>query len=161
MVFVGVLPSYLAEVFIVAMFIFMFAPIALFLVPNTIAGRWTPKGKEFHDKWKNFEKYMKDYSLIEERPPASVQVWGKYLVYASALGCASEVTKNMKKYFRTRDMIGDSFDNDTVASFVYYNGFSHVESSFHTLSQSESSDSSSGIGSSGGGGFGGGGGGTF
>ena len=155
------IPKYLFMVTLVAMFIFMFGSVALFIIPRSIPGRWTPKGKEFHDKWKNFEKYIKDYSLIKERPPASVQVWGRYIIYASALGCADEVTRNMKEYFRSMDIVDDSFDTDTVASFAYYNGFAHVESSFNTLSQSESSDSTSSIGSSGSGGFGGGGGGTF
>ncbi len=154
-------PDYLTAVTAVAMFIFMFGFVALLTVPNSIPGRWTLKGKEFHDKWENFEKYIKDYSLIKERPPASVQVWGRYIIYASALGCADKVTKNMKEYFKSMNIVDDSFDNDTVASFTYYNGFAHIESSFDTLSRSESSDSGSGVGSSGSGGFGGGGGGTF
>ena len=52
----------------------------VFALPDTIFGQWTSEGKEFHDKWKNFEKYIKDYSLIKEYPPASIQVWGKYIL---------------------------------------------------------------------------------
>jgi len=154
------IPTYLAIVALVSMFVFMFGAVLLFVVPNTVPGRWTPEGKEFHDKWKNFEKYIKDYSLINERPPSSIQVWGKYLIYASALGCADQVTKNMKEYFKSIDIVEDSLNDSSAVSFAYYNGFSHVESSFNTISQSES-DSSGSIGSSGSGGFGGGGGGTF
>ena len=157
-----ILPSYLGMVALAAFALFMFGGVIMFVMPYRVAGRWTPEGREVHEKWKNFEKYIKDYSLIEERPPASVQVWGKYLVYASALGCADTVSKNMKQYFRSMDVTDDTFNDSSAVSFVYYNGFSHVESSFHTISQSESDyDSGSGIGSSGGGGFGGGGGGTF
>ena len=104
------IPDYLAMVGVVSAFIFMFGSITLFVIPNTIPGRWTPKGKEFNDKWKNFERYIKDYSMIKERPPASVQVWGRYLVYAAALGCTKKVSKNMKQFFNSieggKDSIG-------------------------------------------------------
>ena len=133
--------------------------IVLMAIPNTIAGRWTPEGKEFHDKWKNFEKYIKDFSLIKERPPASIQIWGRYLVYAAALGCADEVSKNMKKYFDLGGVQENNYYDNNVVLFAYYGGFSHMESSFSSLTQS--STDSGGIGSVGGGGFGGGGGGTF
>lgn len=131
----------------------------LHYLPKTLVGRWTPEGKEFHDKWKNFEKYINDYSLIRERPPASVEVWGRYLVYAAAMGCADRTTMNMKQYFNSSDMRGD-FSDSYAVSFAYYGGFKQVESSVVTLSRFENNDSL-GIGSSGSGGFGGGGGGTF
>lgn len=132
----------------------------LYLLPNTFAGRWTLEGKEFHDKWKNFERYIKDYSLIEQSPPASVQIWGKYLVYAAALGCADEATKNMKQYFNSLNR-QYHLDNSSSVAFVYYNGFANMENSFITLSRPENSASGSGIGRVGSGGFGGGGGGIF
>ena len=135
--------------------------VIMYFVPKTVTGRWTPEGKEVYKKWKNFEKYIKNYSLINERPPESVQVWGKYLVYATALGCADKATKNMRKYFETYQIPYDSFNDTSAVSFVFYGGFHHVESSFNRLSWTESSGSGSEIGSSGSGGFGGGGGGTF
>lgn len=133
----------------------------MYFIPKSISGRWTPKGKETYMKWKNFEKYMNDYSLINQRPPSSVEVWGKYLVYASALGCADKATKNMKKYFETNKIEYDTFNDTSVASFVYNGGFAFVKSSLNTLSRSNYSNSGSGIGRTGSGGFGGGGGGTF
>lgn len=128
-------------------------------IPNTFAGRWTPEGKEYHDKWKNFEKYITDFSLIKERPPASIQVWGKYLIYATALGCAKEVTENMQNYFKIVNVSDEYYYQSDVVRFAYFSGFYHMESSFSSLSHTDSD--SSGIGSVGGGGFGGGGGGTF
>lgn len=133
--------------------------IVMICMPNTIPGQWTPEGKEYHDKWKNFEKYMKDFSLIKERPPASIQVWGKYLVYAAALGCADEVSKNMKEYFDIAGVPEEYFSNADAVRFAYYGGFTNLNSTFAALTPSESG--SGGIGSAGGGGFGGGGGGTF
>jgi len=127
-------------------------------LPNTVGGRWTVEGREYHDKWINFKNYLEDYSLIEEYPPASVQVWGKYLVYATALGCAKEVSENMIKYFDSINMSDDYYHDNSIVYFGYYGGFYHMDS-FNHLS-TVSSDSSSDIGSVGGG-FGGGGGGTF
>lgn len=134
------------------------ASFILMVIPNTIAGRWTPEGKEAHDKWMNFKKYISDFSLINERPPESVKIWGKYLVYASALGCADEATSTMKKYYDLVE-ISDSIDSSDVLSFAYYGGFDNMESSFYSLGVS-GSDSAGGSDGSGGG-FGGGGGGTF
>ena len=108
---------------------------------------------------KTLKKYIKDFSLIKERPPASIQIWGRYLVYAAALGCADEVSKNMKKYFELGGVQENYYYDNNVVLFAYYGGFSHMESSFSSLTQS--STDSDGIGSVGGGGFGGGGGGTF
>lgn len=139
----------------------MFAESMIMLfIPNYVPGRWTPEGKEYHDKWENFQNYITDFSLIKERPPASIQVWGKYLVYAAALGCADEVSENMKKYFDIAGVPEEYFNSSDAVMFGYYGGFTHLNTTFTALTPSSDS-SSSGIGSVGGGGFGGGGGGTF
>ena len=135
--------------------------VIIFVLPNTILGQWTPKGKEFHDKWKNFEKYLKDYSLIKEYPPASVQVWGKYLVYATALGCADEVSKNMKKYFKSINLPEEEYYASDAVFFSMYGGHMLMYSSFHNLDSPNSDTGSFGDIGDIGGGFGGGGGGTF
>lgn len=129
-------------------------------IRNTVLGRWTKEGKEYHDKWMNFKKYITDYSLIKEKPPASVQVWGKYLVYAAALGCANEATGTMQKYFDVGGVSYDEIVNNNVIIFTYHGGFRQMDSSFATFQTTDSS-SGGGIGSVGSGGFGGGGGGTF
>ena len=134
--------------------------IIMLSIPNYVPGRWTPEGKEFHDKWENFKNYITDFSLIKERPPASIQVWGKYLVYAAALGCADEVSENMKKYFDIAGVPEEYFNRSDAVMFGYYGGFNHLDTTFAALTPSSDS-SSGGIGSVGGGGFGGGGGGTF
>ena len=134
-------------------------------LPQDIFGSWTQSGREFHDKWKNFENYLNDYSLIKEYPPQSVQVWGRYLVYATALGCADEVTKNMKKYFKDINVSQSYIDEYDIIGMGYYGGLYYCYTPFYTFNHT--SESSSGdVGSFGdigdiGGGFGGGGGGVF
>lgn len=131
-----------------------------FSIPNTFAGRWTPEGKMFHDKWKAFENYVTDYSMIKDYPPASIQVWGRYLVYATALGCAKQVSDNMFKYFESVNVNEDYLYQSDIVWFTYYGGLNNMTSSFSHLEAEANSSSSDGI-SSVGGGFGGGGGGTF
>lgn len=135
--------------------------VIVFVLPNTVLGQWTPEGKEFYDKWKNFERYIKDYSLIKEYPPASVQVWGKYLVYATALGCADEVSKNMKKYFKSIDLPEEEYYASDAVFFSMYGGHMLMYSSFHNLDSPSTDTGSFGDIGDIGGGFGGGGGGTF
>ena len=56
LVFVGIILSILVII----------EQIGIFLFIDTPLGTWTPEGKEFHDRWKNFEKYIialsEDYS---------------------------------------------------------------------------------------------------
>ncbi|MBE6488081.1 MAG: DUF2207 domain-containing protein [Methanosphaera stadtmanae] len=159
-IFFRLIPStFILELLAVLLLIIPVFYIIMWIVPRSISGRWTPQGKETYQKWKNFERYIKDYSLISQRPPASVQVWGRYMVYAMALGCADKATENMRKYFETNQIHDDSFNDINVVFFAYHGGIANMESSFNTLSRTDSS--TSGIGHAGSGGFGGGGGGTF
>lgn len=143
----------------------LFEAIFLYAMDSKIPGRWTKEGKEYHDKWLNFQKYIKDYSLINERPPESVQIWGKYIVYAAALGYAGAATSTMKEYFNMKQVSSDYIDTNDVLCFAYHGGFNEWDSSFSDLQNeyyaSQSSNDFGDIGSVGSGGFGGGGGGTF
>ena len=159
----------LVTVGIILSVILIVEQIVIFFFIDTPLGTWTREGKEFHDRWKNFEKYIRDYSLIKERPPESIQVWGKILVYATALGCADEVSKNMKKYIKYSN-ISESvlYDNDVV-SMGYLWGFNHMRTAFLPIGISNPNLGDTGfdtgsfgdIGGPGSGGFGGGGGGVF
>lgn len=60
-----------------------------------VMGHWTPEGKLYYKRWDNFKKYLIDFSALKEHPPESIQLWDSYLVYATALGVAEEVLKNM------------------------------------------------------------------
>ena len=132
--------------------------VILFMLPNSIAGRWTKKGRTYHEQWKSFMNYLTEYSLIKERPPESVQVWGRYLIYAAAMGKAEEVNYMMNQYFHELG-INDSelYANDLI--FLAHSG--GIYNMINSFSSVNSPSSSSGIGNAGSGGFGGGGGGTF
>ncbi|WP_455645676.1 DUF2207 domain-containing protein [Methanosphaera sp.] len=140
------------------------------ILPNTVAGQWTTEGKEFHDEWKHFEKYINNYSLIKEYPPASIQVWGRYLVYATALGDAQAVTKNMKEYFKQENISQETINQSDITRFTYYGMHLAMFSTFHEFKTYQPPTDNTGfsgggsfgnIGGPGSGGFGGGGGGAF
>ena len=159
LVFVGIILSILVII----------EQIVIFLFIDTPLGTWTPEGKEFHDRWKNFEKYIKDFSLIKEHPPASIQVWGKFLVYATALGCADEVSKNMKKYIEFKNLPENIIYDSDILYLCYFWGFHHIRTTFIPMGINNTDFGNSGfdtgsfgdIGGPGSGGFGGGGGGVF
>lgn len=56
----------------------------------------TQKGAEEKAQWQGLEKYMKEYTLLNERTVPELTIWEKYLVYATAFGIADEVIKQMK-----------------------------------------------------------------
>lgn len=98
-VFFRVAPSAFSGILILCMLVLGAVSVISLVLPQTIAGQWTSYGREYYEKWHSFKRYIKDYSLIKEYPPESVNVWNKYLVYATALGVADGVRQAMGLYF--------------------------------------------------------------
>lgn len=65
--------------------------------------RYSKKGAKEYMKWKKFEKFMEDFTLVKEKDYTSVEVLGQYLSYSIALGinkkCDKEVYEKIKKYY--------------------------------------------------------------
>ena len=120
---------------------------------DDIFGRWTKEGRLTYLKWKNFKKFLKNNSLINEHPPESIVIWKKYLIYATSLGVAESVEKAMNL------SIPNVKDYDDGVFMYHYYGYHTFYHSYNTAHSTTSSDSS-GFGSAGGG-SGGGGGGAF
>lgn len=126
-------------------------------LPEDIFGRWTESGRVYYLKWRNFKKFLKDYSLIKEHPPESIAIWNKYLVYGTALGVADEVYKSMK--LNVPDVYDDYYSD--VYVFHSYSGLIMLDSAFNTgVSAANPKSDGGGFGGVGGG-SGGGGGGVF
>lgn len=131
--------------------------IILIIIPNTIGGQWTKKGREYYQKWNNFKKYLKDFSLMKEYPPESIAIWDEYLVYATALGVADEVEKAMGEL-----AYSSSGYDDYSAIYIFYSfgGYYAFNRTFYTASSTINQVDTDSIGNIGGG-SGGGGGGAF
>lgn len=114
----------------------------------------TQKGVNSKEKWKGLKKYMEDFSLLNEKEVPAIEVWEKYLVYATAFGIADKVLKQLKTIYPNIDEL-DAVNTSTYMYFMYHSNF---QTSFsNSISSSISSSYSSATG--GGGGFSGGGGG--
>jgi len=104
-------------------FILLLVGVASFIMPQKIAGQWTTYGEEYDAKWHNFAKYIQDFSLIKDQPPESIEIWDKYLVYASALGIANKVRKSMEMILPPDEAGGKAYQ------FHYSGGYCELSKS--------------------------------
>ena len=142
------------------------------------ATKKTKEGIEEYTKWKAFKHFLKDFGRFNEKELPEIALWEKYLVYATALGCANEVQKAMKVKFEK--MYPNGLDENNPSYMDYYmmnriidmdmaNTVSNtvntaVSASRSTIAASQAASSSGGGGGAsfgGGSGGGGGGGGRF
>lgn len=133
----------------------------------------TAKGALQYKQWMAFKKFLQDFSRFDEKELPEFSLWGKYLVYATVLGCAKELEKTMElrvpNIETNEDFSQNMFDFYLMRSMINLHVASSIQTTIHSAVASSrasiaASSSSSGGGfgggfSSGGGGFGGGGGG--
>jgi len=81
----------------ILMFLCLSVGTAVLLQRKDVFSRWTHEGLLYYLRWKNFEKFLLDFSALSSHPPASVAIWDDYIVYATALGIAKTVAENFKK----------------------------------------------------------------
>lgn len=153
-----------------------FIPGYLSLLVGIIAIIWfstrhfrTEKGSLHYKQWMALKKFMVDFGTMDEKELPELKIWGKYLVYASVLGCAKQLEKTMKIKMEnmnlTEEQMASYYLNDSFADNIFI--MSTLTSSIHNSVQTAVSSSRSSIASSSsssGGGFGGGasfGGGSF
>lgn len=79
---------------------------------NYFKDTYTKKGAEEYSRWKSFERFMLDFSLIDEKNYESVAIWGKYLSYSIALEinkkCDNELYNKIKRaYSFNYDIFGN------------------------------------------------------
>lgn len=135
----------------------------------------TESGAEEAAMWKGLERYMDQYSMLDDKLAGDIVLWEKYLVYATAFGIADKVIKQIKIVHPEMFDASSSAYNSrmgywhVVNSPYGYNNFTSftrdlkgvsdaARSAYATAHSSSSSGSGGGGGFSGGGGGGGGGG---
>lgn len=133
----------------------------------------TQKGTEEQEQWKALARYIKDFSMLDEKELPSLVIWEKYLIYATAFGIADKAIKQMKakypevfveEYWKNENMQEYKILNIATTNISYSSRTSSpIEkintsmSRAYTTSLSEIAAHSSSSGSGGGGGFSGGG----
>lgn len=154
-----------------------YLPLAV-VIPSAIIGiilglltsRKSPEAANILAKSKALKKWLTDFSLLNERPPTDVKVWGEFMVYATIFGVAQQVMRDLRtkvpELFREDDNSGSNVAwwamHDSV-NVSYGSGGSSISESFNrsvsnTTKSAQAVISAASGGSSGGGGGGGGGG---
>lgn len=114
---------------------------------------FTQQGLNEREKWKGLKKYMEDFSLLNEREVTDIEIWEKFLVYATVFGISEKVIKQLKVVYPNFEQLTG---NDYTMMYLMMNtNFNHSFTSSVTSSISSTYSSATG----GGGGFSGGGGG--
>ena len=134
----------------------------------------TQKGADERAEWKGFARFLKDYSMIEEKSVFDIVIWEKYLVYATAFGISDKVIEELhakypyvftEEYWQgTNEIQNTRGIIDMACNPVYigtHGSFSDFTSSIHSSYRTMISTVSSHYTSSGGSGFSSGGGGCF
>jgi len=111
------------------------------------------------------KKFLKEFSLLNERHVGEVSLWKDYMIYATLFGIADQVIRDMKKinpeYFNM-DQVARQMADDTTLPMIY--STMHSGTARAAMNKAEREARASGRGGSsswggGGGGFSGGGGG--
>lgn len=126
---------------------------------------YTPNGAREYKMWMAHKKFLEDFSRFDEKELLEVPFWDKYLVYATVLGCADKLSKQMKIKMASMENVNDMYPYYYGNNFNYI-GYAVSSSISHSVNQAISSSRSSiaASSSSSGGGFSGGsvgGGGSF
>jgi uncharacterized membrane protein len=134
----------------------------VFIVGAIVLGNRTQAGAEAFGKAKGLQKFLKDFSQLDEAPVGHLILWERFLVYSVALGVSGDLVRNIA--FKVPEVANDP----TFAVWYVGTGPGRFDSigrigdvgSSIASSFSPPSSSGSGGGFSGGGGGGGGGGGA-
>lgn len=110
-------------------------------------------GAQTWARWDAFRRYLHDFSMLSDVPPAGVVLWEEYLAYAIPLGEGDTVVHYMR--LRPPAAGRDWYPADPAFVSIMSTGFAS------TMASGTPSSSVGGGGMGGGGGFGGGGGASF
>lgn len=97
---------------------------------------------------KGLRRYLTEYSLIKDRYPIEIALWDEYMVFATLLGIAKQVSKEFEE-----ELVSQGYDNEYICRnypFVYLGSYSSTIAS--SISTSTGSSSSGGYSGGGGGG---------
>ena len=128
------------------------------------SGRYTSAGQEENRKIVGFKKFLEDTTLIKQRTTPEVALWRDYLIFASLIGVADKVAKELKDIDPVMFEQACSMSYNDMSNVIYLTrSFANVVSQYATppVSSYSGGGSLGGFSRSGGGGhssFGGGGG---
>jgi uncharacterized membrane protein len=126
--------------------------------------RRTGKGEEEAQRWEAFRRYLTDFPRLQEAPPATLELWERFLVYGIAFGIAERVLQaahlHMPEEMHDRSTIYWISPNGDLGSGASALAIGDLSSGFGSALAPPSSGAGGSFGG-GGGGRGGGGGGAW
>ena len=142
------------------------ASAAIQLMATIVLRRRTPEGAQRLAEWEAVERFLRDFSQLEEAPVGHLILWERYLVYAVALGVTAEVARALAAKIPPEQATQQNFaswyhgSHGGTGALDSIGSLADFSSSFGpTIVAAAQPPSSSSSGSGGGGGFSGGGGG--
>ena len=81
-------------------------------------GKFSPDGQKHARRAVGFRKYLKDFTLLDERKTTEVALWGDYIIYASLFGIADKVAKELKDINPQAFETAVGYDYPTVRNLV-------------------------------------------
>ncbi len=87
--------------------LFMITEIALFVmgialsIGCSVSVRLSEEGERLYFEFHALEAFLKDFSALDEHDIPSLALWDEYMVYATAMGIAESVSKNMEVKYPT------------------------------------------------------------
>lgn len=122
---------------------------------------WSLKAKEVREVF-GLKNFLQEFTLIDDRGVAEIQLWNNYLIFATLFGIADRVYKEIKhicpdyEKLAGLSMVGEDINLSDVIFMTHLYSTNMYESAFINSAKSTFSGSSGGFG--GGSSFGGGGG---
>ena len=120
----------------------------LFITYYTLKKTYTVEFKKEIEHVIGFKKFLKEMSLIDEKEVIEVKLWEEYLIFATILGIADEVEKQLK--IRCPEFNEESY-METVHTTRIMRDFTYRSVAAAYRAQSAASSGGSGRSSGGGG----------
>lgn len=128
----------------------------------SVGGKYSPSGQEQACRVVGLRKFLKDYTLVDERRSAEAVVWNDYLVFAALYGIADKVARELADI--NPRVLQQTFLGDEAMArriIVMSNNYGRTITGTNTAARSAAKASAGGFGGhssfGGGGGFSGGG----
>lgn len=123
---------------------------------KTVDIKTTPKGEEVIDQVAGFRKYLKEFSLLNERDVSFATIWGEFMVWAAYLGIAEEVYEQFKIVYPNFEEISPVDTSVVIMTNSFARSAMSTQYSVNNPSNLSGGGGSSFSGGGGGGSFGGG-----
>ena len=122
--FIGIAVTFVFENFVPMLFAVLTC-IIMFLISYKMPRR-SPEGSTLYAKCKALSHWLEDFSLLNERPPTDIIVWGELMVYAFIFGIARRVIEALRvrvpEVFKDQD---GSMVDSTYTPWWFWYGSAH------------------------------------